>query len=227
MRFDVVSSAGGDSLDFEPSRVFLAGYTGRDQAAVEAHVRELAEHGIPAPARVPSVFPLVPARLTTDTRICVYGARTAGEAEFVLFLHGDQVYVGVGSDHTDRELEEHSIVRSKQCVDKPMSAQVWQLEEVADHWDELRLRSAVLEDSAASPYQDGTVASMMTPDALLAEIEGRAGRKDGDVVWSGTLPIIGGQFRAGWGFQVELIDPVLDRSLRCEYRVEELPVLDE
>ncbi|MGH3321821.1 MAG: DUF2848 family protein [Streptosporangiaceae bacterium] len=229
MPLELTTLAGSEPLEFDPRRVFLAGYTGRDRAAAEAHVAELARHGIPAPSRVPS-------RVTTRSRIDVYGARSAGEAEFVLFLHEGRVLAGVGSDHTDRELEEHSVVKSKQCVDKPMSGQVWLLDEIVGHWDELALRSTVLDGAIQTPYQDGAVVSMMTPRAILGEIESRVGLKDGDVVWSGTLPIIGGEFRFGDAFRVELVDDafrvelvdsVLKRALRCAYRVEVLPVMDE
>jgi hypothetical protein len=227
VRFLLSTPAGDEPLDVEPGRVFLAGYTGRDRAATEAHIAELAGHGIAPPAHVPSVFPLVRSRLTTGTRIEVYGEHTAGEGEFVLILRGDQILVGTGSDHTDRDLEQHSIVKSKQCCDKPVSPRLWRLDDVAGHWDELVLRSFAGDGGELAPYQEAPLASMMTPGAILDELAGRAGRKDGDVVWSGTPPILGGQFRYGTRFRAELADPVLGRTLACDYQIDVLPALDE
>lgn len=226
MRFEIAGKSGSRPVDIDVRLALLAGYTGRDRDAVLAHVRELARHGVPAPARVPSVYPLPPSRLTTATRIAVQGRRTAGEAEFVLYRRGGELLVGLGSDHTDRELEEHSVVKSKQCCDKPLAHTLWRYAEVADHWDELVLRSYVLTDAGRETYQEGPVSSMMGPEAILAEVGSRT-PVDGSLVFSGTLPLIGGEFRFGVGFRAELVDPVLDRALVCEYAVDVLPELDE
>lgn len=226
MRFVVTSQAGEEPAEVQPGRMFLAGYTGRDRAATEAHVAELASHGIAPPARVPSMFSCARSRMITATRVEVVGGQTAGEAEFVLIVRGDQVLVAAGSDHTDRDLEKHSIVKSKQCCDKPVSQRLWLLGDVAGHWDELVLRSFAGDGGELAPYQDAPVASMMTPGGLLDELAGRAGRKDGDVLWSGTPPILGGRFRYATRFRVELIDPVLDRVLDVEYDIDVLPALD-
>src|SRR3712207_3980764 len=95
----------GETLSFRPRRVLMAGYTGRDQAAVQAHIDELREHGVPAPKRVPILFPSTADRLTQDDEIEVLGDRTSGEAELVLLYHEGRTYVAAGSDHTDREVE--------------------------------------------------------------------------------------------------------------------------
>src|SRR5215218_6040179 len=107
-------------LAFEARRLLIAGYTGRDQAAVARHVAELREHGIPAPARTPALYALAPDRLTTATPVAVVGSQTSGEAEFVLIVSRGVLYVGVGSDHTDRDLERLSVPRSKQVCPKPI-----------------------------------------------------------------------------------------------------------
>ncbi|WP_020495915.1 DUF2848 family protein [Sciscionella marina] len=210
-------------VTLRPGLLLLAGYTGRDTAAVAAHIEELAGHGIAPPERVPSVFAVSGNRLTTAERIEVIGDRTAGEAEFVLFQADGEVLVGVGSDHTDRELEANNVVKAKQACEKPVGATLWPLSELEGHWDELLLRAQVRTDQGWRSYQDGSVAEMLAPRALLAEVAGRVGETAPHAVFSGTIPIIGGEFGYGNGFRVTLEDPVLGRSLHCEYGIRSLP----
>src|SRR5262245_41307430 len=89
-------------LAFPVRRVINAGYVGRDQDAVRVHIEELRREGVPPPAAVPMLFPLPSDSVTTANRIEVGGGETSGEVEYALLLAGDAVYVGVGSDHTDR-----------------------------------------------------------------------------------------------------------------------------
>src|SRR4051812_26532425 len=148
----------------------MAGYTGRDQAEVRAHIDELRAHGIPAPSRVPTLFACSPALLTTAAEIAVLRAATAGEGEAILVVDGDEMLVGVGSDHTDRELEVTDIPRSKQVCAKPMAAAAWRFADVADHWDELVLRSWVRDGGESVRYQEGPLARLLTPDDVLAYV---------------------------------------------------------
>ncbi|MBI2358252.1 MAG: DUF2848 family protein [Deltaproteobacteria bacterium] len=98
-------------IKFSPQRVIIAGYTGRNQQEVRAHIDELAAHGIPAPAEIPTVFRTTLDRLTTAPDVEVLGGHTSGEAEVVLLVRGDEIWVAVGSDHTDRDLEKLNIAR--------------------------------------------------------------------------------------------------------------------
>lgn len=227
MRWTVVDRDGAETpLDVDVRLVLLAGYTGRDRAAVQAHVEELARHGIAAPTRTPTVYAAPASRVTTGRAIAVNGARTSGEAEFVVIRDAGRLLVGVGSDHTDRELEGHSVVKSKQCCDKPVAATLWPYDDVADHWDDLVLEAEVVTDFGALPYQRGKLADMMTVDTLLAGLARRVGPVDDALVFSGTLPLLTDGFRSGPGFRARLVDPVLDRALVCDYRVDVLPELD-
>lgn len=215
-------------IDVPVRRLLIAGFTGRDQDAVAAHVEELAEHGIAGPKRVPSLFPGVPSRVTTRPSITVHGTRTSGEAEFIVTRRDGQVLVGIGSDHTDRELEAHSIIKSKQVCEKPVGPALWRADDVADHWDQLVLRAtAWTADGEEVRYQEGTLDAMLTLDALLEEVESRVGAVEGDILYSGTLPLLTDDFVCGPRFRSDLIDPVLGRRLACEYAVEVLPALDD
>ncbi|HLH26105.1 MAG TPA: DUF2848 family protein [Chloroflexota bacterium] len=209
-------------LALAPRRLLIAGYTGRDQAAVARHVDELREHGIPAPERTPAVYALAPERLTTDATIAVVGGETSGEAEFVLVVAGGELHVGVGSDHTDRDLERVSVRRSKQVCPKPLGSRLWRWTDVRDHWDACVLRSW----SGGALYQEGSVAGLLAPDAVLAAVRARAGATDDSVIYGGTLPLLGGALRFDREFVAALEDPVRGRELRCAYRVSVVDDLD-
>jgi hypothetical protein len=176
----------------------MAGWSGRDAAAT------------------PIAYRVAAARLTTATRIEVVGQATSGEAEFVLLRHQDRLWVGAGSDHTDRKLETHGITWSKQICDKPLCPDFWPLAEVAGHWDRLCLTS----EADGAPYQDATLASLLPPDALLKKL---GALEEGDVMFGGTVPVIG-RVRPAARFAFALTDKVRDRALRHEYAVEALPV---
>lgn len=224
MRFAVRSPQGDTDVHLDLRVALLAGYTGRDQAAVRAHIAELAAHGVAAPTTVPAVYAVPATRLVTADTIVVHGARTAGEAEFLIIGDGAEgLLIGAGSDHTDRELEEHSVVKAKQTCDKPVCGELWRFADIADHWDQLRLRGEVRNGSGWVAYQEGAVAEMLPPAQIMTVVEERVGTPKGAVVFSGTLPLIGGEFLYGQGFRVTLDDPVLGRSLSCAYSVEELP----
>lgn len=207
-------------------KLVMAGYTGRNQAEVQAHIDELKSHGIPAPDKIPTLFACAPELLTTAPEITVLGESTSGEAEFVLFTDGGEILVGVGSDHTDRKLEETDIPRAKQLCAKTVSREVWRLADVLGHWDELVLRAWVGESGPEQLYQEGPLARMMTPQAILECVKENIKEPLGAAaVYSGTLAIIGGHFQALPYFEVELADPRRGRKLRCAYRVRRLDYL--
>ena len=144
----------GGKLDFQVEKMLNAGYTARDQAQIEGHMEEMRKEGIAVPKSIPVFFPKITDRITTADKIEVLADKTtSGEVEFVLLFDQDKVYVGVGSDHTDRKLEQHNILAAKQMCANVISAEVWRYEEVKDHWDDLILRSWVEKDGQRQLYQ--------------------------------------------------------------------------
>ena len=99
----------------------VAGWTGRDKAAVEKHIAELEAIGVKRPATTPIFYRASAVRVTTDDAIEALGNASSGEAEFVLLQHGGRLWVGTGSDHTDREVEKYGVSVSKQMCDKPIA----------------------------------------------------------------------------------------------------------
>lgn len=215
-----VLQGSGRDIGFVPRRAIIAGYTGRNQEAVKAHVDELAAQGIPAPAEVPAIFRMTLDRLTTESEVEVLGGLTSGEAEVVLLVNGSHIWVAVGSDHTDRELERVDIAASKQVCPKPVSAEVWSYADVRDRWDHLVLRSWVGSVGRETVYQEGRMSAMLSPDDLLAILRRRLGEQvDGAVIYTGTIPLVGGAFVFKPYFEAELLDESTGRSLRCVYRM--------
>ena len=205
-------------------RAVVAGWTGRDPAAVEKHIVELEELGVQRPASTPIFYRVSAARLTTDTAIEATGGSSGGEVEFVLLRHAGRMWVGVGSDHTDREVEKYGVTVSKQMCDKPVATHFWAYDEVAPHWDKLMLRAWVVEDGERRMYQDGTVASMLAPEALLERFDPAGILPEATLMFCGTLAAHGG-VRATPQLSFEIEDPILGRKIAHEYKVTVLPVL--
>lgn len=167
-RLELIEQGSGRRIEFPVERLFNDWYAGRDQAAVWKHVEELAEIGVPAPTRTPTLYALGNYLATTADSIQVQHDKTSGEVEYVLFVGPDESYVTMGSDHTDRELESRSVEWSKQSY----------------------------------------------PDLFGA-------KPHHVVLMSGTVPSLGGISYAD-GYDLELHDPVLGRTIRHSYRVDVL-----
>jgi hypothetical protein len=211
--------------DVPINQAVVAGWTGRDAAAVEKHIKELEALGVKRPATTPIFYRVSAARLTTDTAIEAVGENSGGEVEFVLLQHGGQLWVGTGSDHTDREVEKYGVTVSKQMCDKPIAPLFWAYDEVVPHWDRLRLRSYAIENGSRTLYQEGPVSAMIHPRDLLARYIGSDNPlPDGTLMFCGTLAAHGG-VRATNAFAFELEDPVLGRNISHSYQVRTLPIL--
>lgn len=213
--------AEGGPIAFDCRALVIAGWTGRDAAAVQHHIEELAALGVAPPSRTPLFYRAAADRLTQAEEIEVLGAGTSGEAEAVLLRQGDRTLVTLGSDHTDREAEAHSVALSKQACPKPVARQCWPFEEVAPHWDRLVLRSWAWFDGRRTLYQEGSLANILAPDVLVADLGPLA---PGTALFCGTLPARGG-VRPSARFEMELEDPVLERRISHAYRITELPVI--
>jgi hypothetical protein len=201
----------------------LAGWTGRDPVARDKHIAELEAIGIARPATTPIYYRVSARRLTTTDSIEVSGGDSSGEAEFFLFGWQGRIFVGAGSDHTDRKVETYSVTVSKQMCDKVVAPVLWELEEVAGHWDQMILRSFAWIDGVRVLYQEGTLDSMLPVKELIQRGFGDKGLPDGCVMFGGTFAAIGG-IRPASRFEFELVDPVLKRMIRHAYDVIELPV---
>jgi hypothetical protein len=205
-------------------RAVIAGWTGRDPVARDKHIAELEAIGIVRPATTPIYYRVSARRLTTTDRIEVCGGNSSGEVEFVLIGWQGRVFVGLGSDHTDRKVETYSVTVSKQMCEKVMAPVLWELEDVIDHWDRMILRSHAWIDGKRVLYQEGTLDSMLSVKELVRGCFADGKLPDGCAMFGGTFAAKGG-IRPSSRFEYELEDPVLKRSIRHAYDVIELPVL--
>ena len=197
----------------------IAGWTGRDEAALKKHIRELEEIGVKPPKTTPIFYRVASSLFCHSNEIQVSGPDTSGEVEFVLINENGNLRIAVGSDHTDRKAETIGVSLSKQLCAKPVSSDSWSYDEVKAHWNRLTLRSFIQENGKRVLYQEGTVDHMRSPEDLLA----RYPLKSGSAMFCGTFAAKGG-IRPSSSFEMELEDPVLKRKLSHSYRIRELPV---
>lgn len=222
LNFDLHAGQGVQPVSLQPSALVVAGWTGRDEAALRHHIEELAAIGVPRPSSVPVFYRNSLLNLTQAPVVEVLGPDTSGEAEPVIVALGDRLCLAVGSDHTDRKAETQGIALSKQLCAKPIGRDLWALEDIAGHWDRLQLRSFATIDGQRVAYQDGTLSGMRQPADLIARYGSRL--KPDSVMYCGTLAAIGG-IRPASRFELELEDPVLGRTLRHAYDIHVLPVI--
>lgn len=225
------TDADGGSRNIPLVHGIIAGWTARDRAAVDHHIEELAAIGVPAPSAVPLYYRVAAATFTQQARIEVVGSETSGEVEPVVIDDGETLWLGVGSDHTDRALETYSVALSKQICPKPLSRTLWRFNDIADRLDALELRSWVKEDENADwvPYQEGTLSTIRPLAELITGAPTAAGDSGrlaaGTAMLCGTLTILSGGVRPASAFRMELRDPLCGRSLEHHYEIAPLPVV--
>jgi hypothetical protein len=210
-----------DPRDIE--HLVIAGWTGRDRAALEAHIRELEALGIARPKTTPIFYRVAASLLTTADAIQVIGGDSSGEVECIVYALADGLWLGLGSDHTDRKAEAIGVTLSKQMCAKPVGPGLWRFADVAPHWARLTLRSFVTRAGKRRLYQDGPVTTMRPPEELIRLYTGGGALSPGTAMFCGTLAVHGG-IEGGELFEMELDDPVLGRRLTHAYSVEQLPV---
>ncbi|WP_433869596.1 DUF2848 domain-containing protein [Saccharopolyspora sp. CA-218241] len=218
LRFGV----GDEVVEVTVTAALNAGYAGRSQQDVAAHVAELAELGVPAPTRTPCLYPVAPYLAMQTDEVPVQHGRTSGEAEWALVVTGPEerdVLLTAACDHTDRDLEVHGVAWSKQAGPDVLGDRAWRLVDVADRIDRLTLTAW----ADGAPIQRGTLAELLDPGYWLADLRERDLLRPGVVLLSGTIPMLPGvdQFADRW--RVELGDPDTGDTLACDYAVRRMP----
>lgn len=208
----------GEPLRFEGFRALVAGYTGRDEQAVRHHIDELAAIGVAPPEQVPMFYPVAADSVSTAATAPMAGANTSGEVEPIILRRNGKYFLGVGSDHTDRDLETADVGDSKRACPKPVGSAVVEIADwAAFDWDACRARSWV----DGELYQDGSLANLRTPRELLDILARRHGDDGGDLLcFAGTLPLLTGAFTPGDRWELELVLPD-GRKLTHTYRTTE------
>lgn len=205
----------GETHDVSVTRLLVAGFTGRDTQAVEAHVEELAAEGVPVPETIPSLYRLDPSLVTQSAAITVDGANTSGEVEPVIVVTDGGRLLTVGSDHTDRDLEREDISDSKAACPKIIGSRCVPLDRIED-WDRIEIESQIDDGEL---YQRGSLASLLPVDHLVQWLEDDEDvtLADGDVLFLGTIAARGG-IRPADRFSASLRVPG-DGELTLNYRI--------
>jgi hypothetical protein len=222
-QFIIEEQKGKREFSYQMRGAILCGYTGRNQSAVRKHIEELKKEGVEPPPSVPMFYPKPQQGISLAEDIHVEGQETSGEVEYVLLTDGDRIYVGVGSDHTDRELERMDIPKSKQVCPSVLSKNLWNYEEIKDHWDSIQIRSWAVEGGERTLYQDSTVSTILPPEELVRLVQQRVdGSLEGIAIFSGTPPMVTEQILFSDRFEGELLDPILNRKITLGYSIHTL-----
>ncbi|MFI9455314.1 DUF2848 domain-containing protein [Amycolatopsis sp. NPDC052450] len=213
---------GGEERRTEVHTLLNAGYAGRSQEDVAAHVAELAELGVPAPSVIPALYPVAPYLASQTDEVPVQHERTSGEAEWAIVITGpapEDVLLTAACDHTDRALEAHGVAWSKNAGPDVLAAKAWRLVDVQDRLDDLTLSAWAGE----TLIQQGKLAELLPPSYWLDVLRERGLHAPGTVLISGTIPMVHGvdQFADSW--RVELGDPATGETIELAYTVRRLP----
>jgi hypothetical protein len=215
----------GTTQGIEVRRLLNAGYAGREQDEVQAHIAELAELGVPGPTTTPALYPVSPYLAQQVGSVQVQHAKTSGEAEWALVITDTDVLLTVACDHTDRALEVHGVAWSKNASPDVLGRAAWKLDDVRDHLDDISLRAWVRTDADAEEQliQDSSLGALLSPDYWLGVLEEMGLREPGTVLISGTVAMVHGvdQFAHSW--RVEMKDPTTEFTLAVEYDVIAMP----
>lgn len=224
LRFSCHDARCAQQVEATIETLVIAGWAGRDEAALRHHIEELAAIGVPRPSSVPVFYRCAASLLTQVTGIDVLGPDSSGEVEPVIVALEDGLWLGLGSDHTDRKAETAGIALSKQLCPKPVSRDLWRLDEVIERWDALEMRSYALINGERVLYQSGHLSGLRTPHDLISRWTSGGALKPGTLMFGGTLGAIGG-IRPADRFEMELIDASTGRTLNHSYGITTLPVV--
>jgi hypothetical protein len=205
------------------NNVYCIGYAGRSLEKTMEHIIELEKIGIPRPEEVPTLYPVRRNSLNQSGEIQVLGNESSGEAEIVL-VFGDteeEVFITVGSDHTDRSLETVDINKSKQICDKPIAKSAWKLSDVIDHWDDLILSAQVQVHGEWLDYQRAKINEIIPLHEIKEFLVKKGVVMKNSIVFSGTVPLLNG-FKYGSAFKMSFIDEVRENEIHAEYVINRL-----
>jgi len=201
-----------------------AGYAGRNQAEVASHIAELAALGVPAPTATPALYPISPYLAQQTDRVYVQHGQTSGEAEWALIITDNDVLITAACDHTDRDLEVHSVAWSKNAAPDVLGTKAWRLSDIADRLDDIALEAWVGHGDTLELIQQGTLGDLLAPKYWLDVLTERGDARPGTVLISGTISMLHGvnQFADTW--KVAMTDPATQDVIGVEYQKVRMPV---
>lgn len=205
------------------NRLFNYGSAVRDPELIKKHHAEVKDVGVKIPNRgvLPRMYQMSPWILSTDEEIIVQGEKTSGEVELVFVDAGDDIYVGVGSDHSDREIERYSIHGGKQACPSVLAPKLWRLKEIEDHLDKIVMECEVETAGEKALYQKVNIDVFIDPRKLVSLIYERTSLTPGNgmVLFSGTVPSVDVKLDYADKWTIRLTDTVLNRKIEHTYAV--------
>lgn len=210
-------SGAATPLTVTPARLYNLGSATVDASSAVAHQEEVADVGVRIAFDIPAprIYPMAVSSVTTDDTVGVHSAATSGEAEIVLVVHDGELYVGVGSDHTDRELERASIIWSKQYSPSVLGRRVWRWSDIEARWPTLVLESTV----DGEPYQSSLASVFLPPPKILEVLAERVTSLPSSyLVYCGTYTSIDRKIRFGTTWTATLRDA--DRNTDSDDRLD-------
>ncbi|MCT1686091.1 DUF2848 domain-containing protein [Pseudoglutamicibacter cumminsii] len=214
----------GSTETVNVKKLLNAGYAGRNQEDVQAHIDELAELGVPAPTTIPSLYPVSPYLAQQTEIVDVQHNKTSGEAEWAIIFTANDVLLTVACDHTDRALEEHGVAWSKNASPDVLGKKAWRLKDVEENLDAIRLEAFVTDaDGNEQQIQNGTLAELLPPKYWIEKLTERGDAEEGTILISGTIPMDGevNQFANAW--RVAMTNPDTGDSIEIAYTVKPMP----
>ena len=202
----------GASVSLTPDAFIIAGYTGRDRAMVQKHIDELEREGIAPPPEVPMWYEMPITILTTAGDIKTASPKSCGECEPVIIGIGDAVYLGIGSDHTARDVEREDIQKSKAVCPKPVGSSLVRIDAFGPEFDAMTIESWM----DGEPYQSGTVAQLIPLAKTLEGFRARNKAKE-FALFCGTVPLLTHGFRFGSKFSAKISGGPLKTPLTLDY----------
>src|SRR5947209_9746425 len=114
LSFEGHAKGGVEKVSVEIKDLVIAGWTGRDVAALNHHIEELKAIGVQPPSTVPLYYRVGVELLSQADKVQVLGDDTSGEVEPVLVGTPDRLWLTLGADHTDRKVETYGVAVAKQ-----------------------------------------------------------------------------------------------------------------
>ncbi|MCZ6681106.1 MAG: DUF2848 family protein [Candidatus Poribacteria bacterium] len=237
----IESRSGTEKRSFPIGSVSGVRFSSRDVEGLRKELDEMLErdgHFTMATRTNPSIFRLGRYLLTQSAEFEVQGPLTGGEAEVVAIRDGDEVFISVGSDQCDRELDLLFPDKPKQMCPHPIAATAWPYSEVRDHWDSLQIYSHVVVGGHTVPLQDCPLSALVDLEYLLA-MDAVKHLPDVMFLYCGSSPFLHSAAEMvaqhglpeettmgiGEAFLVRLHDPVLDRTI--EHQFSAVPLGDD